>query len=58
MLKILEKIFKPEIIEAPIVTINQDNFKTHDAIEKAGKGKDTDLKNLFVSSSDTHKKEI
>ena len=37
MLRILKKIFKPEIIKAPVVTINGDEVKTFDTVEEADK---------------------
>lgn len=37
MLRILKKIFKPEIIKAPVVTINGDEVKTFDTVEEATK---------------------
>ena len=37
MLRILKKIFKPEIIKAPVVTRNGDEVKTFDTVEETDK---------------------
>ena len=49
MLRILKKIFKPEIIKAPVVTINGDEVKTYDSVEEVAEemenGANTEIDN-------------
>ena len=47
MLKFLKKLFDAEVTIAPVVSVNDEEVKTYDTIEEAGKDKKSsaDIKN-------------